>query len=146
MERGASGGTALARRAYPWLVLVFLAGLVAEFFLAGLGVFATQRDAATSGTTLTKTRFDQYFGPHLVLGDVLFLLSFAVIAATLFGRMSRRTRLIALGLLAVLVVQASLAFVGPAGVRALHPLLALLVLAAAVRLAADARSGTNVSR
>ncbi len=138
--------TALARRAYPYLVLVFLTGLVAEFFLAGLGVFDTQHEAATSGTTLTKARFDQYFGPHLVLGDVLFVLSLAVIAATLLGRMSHRTRLTALGVLALLIVQASLAFAGPAGVRALHPLLALFVLAATAYLAADARSGARVSR
>ena len=138
--------TALARQAYPHLVLVFLTGLVVEFFLAGLGVFATQHDATASGTTLTRTRFDQHFGPHLVLGDVLFLLSLTVIAATLLGRMSRRTRLIALGVLALLIVQASLAFAGLTGVRALHPLLALFVLAATAYLAADARSGTNVSK
>jgi hypothetical protein len=51
----------------------------------------------------------------------------------------------ALGVLALLIVQASLAFAGPAGVRALPPLLALFVVAAAACLAADARSGTNVS-
>jgi len=136
--------TALARRAYPYLVLVFLAGLVVEFFLAGLGVFDTQHDAAT-GTALTKARFDQQFGPHLVLGDLLFLLGVAVVAATLLGRMNRRTRLIAIGVFALLIVQASLAFAGPAGVRALHPLLALFVLAGTACLAADARSGTNVA-
>jgi Family of unknown function (DUF6220) len=138
--------TALARAAYPYLVLIFLTGLVAEFFLAGLGVFDTQHAATVGGTTLTKTRFDQYFGPHLVLGDVLFLVSLAVIAATLLGRMSRRTRLIALGVLVLLIVQASLAFAGPAGVRALHPLLALFVLAGTAYLAADARSGTNIAQ
>jgi Family of unknown function (DUF6220) len=136
--------TAPARRAYPYLIVAFLAGLAAEFFLAGLGVFDTQHDAAT-GTTLTKTGFDQQFGPHLILGDVLFLLSAAVVAATLLGRMSRRTRLTAAGVLALLIVQASLAFAGPAGVRALHPLLGLLILAATAYLAADARSGTNVA-
>ena len=85
----------LARRSCPWIVLVFLTGLVAEFFLAVLGVFATPHDAAAIGTTLTKTSFDQQFGPHLVLGDVLLLLSLAVIAAALLGRMSRPTGLAA---------------------------------------------------
>jgi hypothetical protein len=51
--------TALARRAYPYVVLVFLTALVVEFFLAGLGVFGIQHDAAT-GTALTKARFDQH--------------------------------------------------------------------------------------
>jgi len=145
-ERTASGTTALARAVYPYLVLIFLTGLVVEFFLAGLGVFDTQHDATASGTTLTKARFDQYFGPHLVLGDVLFLVSLAVIAATMLGRMSRRTRLVALGVLALLIVQAGLAFAGPAGVRALHPLLALFVLAGTAYLAADAWSGTNTAK
>lgn len=145
-ERAASGRTALARRAYLYLVLAFLIGLAAEFFLAGLGVFKTQQDATASGTNLTKARFDQHFGAHLVLGDILFLLGLAVVVASLLARMSRRTQLVAAGMFALLVIQASLAFAGPAGVRALHPLLALFVVAAAAYLAADARSSTKLSR
>ena len=41
----------------------------------------------------------------------------------------------------LLVVQAALEFAGPAGLRALHPVLGLLVLGAAAHIALSARRG-----
>jgi hypothetical protein len=119
-----------AFRAYRWLAALFFAGVVAEFFLAGLGVFRTQDVATTPGTTLTRASFDHSFGPHIVLGDVLALISLALFVVVLVARPGRRVLLTTLAVLVLIAVQATLADAGPPAVRALHPVLGLLVLGA----------------
>jgi len=126
--------SAVVRVVYRFLAALFLAGVVLEFFLAGLGVFRTQLDATAAGTTLTKTMFDHSFEPHLMLGDILFGVSLLLLVAALLARIGRRGVLTALGLLVLLALQATFAFAGPAGVRALHPVLALLVLGTAASI------------
>ena len=119
---------------YRGLTALFFAGVVVEFFFAGLGVFRTQHDATTAGTMLTKSTFEHDFNPHLLLGDILFGISLLLIVAALVAGLGRRDVLITVGLFALLAVQATFAFSGPADLRALHPVLALLVLGAAVIL------------
>jgi hypothetical protein len=131
----------LAKTAHRWLAVLFLAAIVVEFFLAGLGVFRTQHEATKAGVTLTKTGFDHNFGPHLVLGDVLFAIGLFLCVAAFAARIGRRAQLTTVALFALLVVQAALAFAGPDTVRALHPVLGLLVLGAAAHIALSARRG-----
>jgi Family of unknown function (DUF6220) len=119
-----------AFRAYRWLAALLLAGVVTEFFLAGLGVFRTQHAATTAGTTLTRASFDHSFGPHVALGDVLALISLALVVVVLVARPARRLLLTTLAALVLIAVQATLADAGPPAVRALHPVLGLLVLGA----------------
>jgi hypothetical protein len=126
---------------YRWVAVLFLAGVVAEFFLAGLGVFRTQHEATKAGSVLTKTGFDHNFDPHLVLGDVLFAVGLVLCVTVFAAGVGRRARLTSVALFVLLVVQAALAFAGPAAVRALHPVLGLLVLGAAAHIALSARRG-----
>jgi uncharacterized protein DUF6220 len=53
-------------------VVAFLAGLVVQFLLAGLGVFGAES-----------------FGAHRILGDALILLSLVILLTGLVGRMGR---------------------------------------------------------
>jgi Family of unknown function (DUF6220) len=131
----------VARTAYRYLALLFLLGVIAEFFLAGLGVFRTQHVATKAGTTLTTAAFNHSFDPHLVLGDALLALSLVLCVAAFASRMGRRAQWTAVALFVVLGVQAMLAFAGPAAVRALHPVLGLLVVGAAIQIAMNARRG-----
>ena len=121
-----------ALASYRWVAVLFLAGVVVEFFLAGLGVFRTQHEATKAGSILTKSGFNHSFDPHLVLGDVLFAVGLVLCVAAFAARIGRKARLTSGALFVLLVVQAALAFAGPAAVRALHPVLGLLVLCAAV--------------
>jgi lysylphosphatidylglycerol synthetase-like protein (DUF2156 family) len=106
---------------YRGLALLFLAGAVLQFFLAGLGVFR----AAS-------------FGPHQTVGRLLWLASLillvlAVILA-LSGGLSRGRMGLAALLFALMVVQWSLvaAFSQRApALAALHPVNGLLVLSVA---------------
>lgn len=122
----------VARAAYRALAVLFLVGVVAEFFLAGLGVFRTMLAATPAGSALTTVAFDAHFHPHLVLGDLLFGVSLLLLVAALLARLGRPDVLTAGGLFVLLCVQATFAFTGPAAVRALHPTLALAVLGAGV--------------
>jgi uncharacterized protein DUF6220 len=110
---------------YRGLALLFLAGAVLQFFLAGLGVFG----AAS-------------FGPHMTVGKLLALVSLIllVLAAilALTGGLSRGRVGLAALLLALMVLQWTLveAFSGSApALAALHPVNGLLVLSVAFALA-----------
>jgi hypothetical protein len=110
---------------YRGLALLFVAGAVLQFFLAGLGVFG----AASFGP-------HQTFGKLLGLASLILLVLAAILALT--GGLSRgRVRLAAL-LFALMVLQWSLveAFSESAPVlAALHPVNGLLVLGVAFALA-----------
>ena len=55
------------RTAYRYLVALFVAGVIVQFFLAGLGAFRTQHDAG-AGTAVTDRRFADNFSVHVALG------------------------------------------------------------------------------
>ena len=128
--------TSVARIIYRFLAALFLAGVVLEFFLAGLGVFRTQIDATGTAPALNKSTFDHNFHPHLMLGDVLFFVSIILLIVAFVAHIGRGGVLMTAGLLVLLIVQATVAFKGPAEMRALHPVLGLLVLGVAVRISA----------
>jgi hypothetical protein len=98
------------RTVHRVILSVFTLGVIVQFFLAGLGVFRVQDGASSS-------RFDHVFEPHRVLGNVLLIVALLVL----------------LGLVLTLLVflQSVLANAGPSWVRAIHPVVAVLILALA---------------
>ena len=123
-----------ARQLFCWLAAVFVLGAIIEFFLAGIGVFETQRVGTTAGSTLTKHALDNNFGPHIVLGSILVVLTIALVLVAFIARLERRLKLVSLGLFVVIAVQAALADSGPPALRALHPVLGVLALGIGVHL------------
>lgn len=125
----------VARTAYRYLALLFLVGVIIEFFLAGLGVFRTQAAATKAGTTLTTAAFNHSFGAHEVVGSALGVVSLVLVGCALAARIGRRGLIVIFGLLLIVLVQSALAYSGPSWVRALHPVLGLVVLGAAGHVA-----------
>jgi hypothetical protein len=125
---------------YRYLIALFLTLVGIEFFFAGLAVFGIASDATTSGTLITAKDFNNQFRPHLLLGDAIDLLSFVILGAALLARINRRRLLIPVALLVVVLVQATLAFVGPPALEALHPVAGLLILGIAAYALRDARA------
>ncbi|HTV12741.1 MAG TPA: DUF6220 domain-containing protein [Acidimicrobiales bacterium] len=128
-----------ARPLFYWLAVLFVLGAVVEFFLAGLGVFETQRLGTTAGSRLTKHAFNNNFGPHILLGSILVVLAIALVLVALVARLERRMKLMSLGLFVLIAIQAALADSGPPALRALHPVLGVAALGLGVHLVLTAR-------
>ena len=111
------------------LVVAWL--LVAQIFLAGLGVFRGPANFAT----------------HRDFGYMLELLPIVLLIAGLLGRLGRRPALLAIGIFALFMLQS--VFVGLRGdapeVAALHPVNGFLITLLAVVLARDAWLGRRTS-
>jgi hypothetical protein len=71
------------------------------------------------------------WAPHRALGNVLFIVALLVLLAALVARLPRTQVLISLVLPLLVFIQSILATHGPSWVRALHPVVAVLVLALA---------------
>ena len=112
------------RTVHRVLLSVFTLGVIVQFFLAGLGVFRVQHGASDS-------RFDHVFEPHRVLGNVLLIVALLVLVAALAGRLGRGQVLLGLVLTLLVFLQSILANNGPSSVRAIHPVVAVLILALA---------------
>lgn len=111
-----------ARIAYVALVWLFLAGLVVQVFLAGIGMFSTDpRD----------------FGTHVQLGWILHLVPVLILIAAAVGRVGRPTLLWIAGLVVTTLVQPFLPALADTSVAlaALHPVNAMLMFVIAARLA-----------
>lgn len=59
--------------------MLFAVGVVAQFFLVGLGAFRTQRQSGRG--TVTSGRFGHDFSAHVTLGHVLLILGALVVLA-----------------------------------------------------------------
>ena len=125
----------VARTAYSYLASLFLIGVIIEFFLAGLGVFRTQAAATKAGTKLTTAAFNHSFGAHEVVGSALGVISLVLVGCAIAARIGRRGLIVIFGLLLIVLVQSALAYSGPSWVRALHPVLGLVVLGVAGHVA-----------
>jgi hypothetical protein len=112
------------RSVHRVVLSVFTLGVIVQFFLAGLGVFRVQHGASDA-------RFDHVFGPHRALGNVLFIVGLLVLVAAIVARLGRTRVLISLVLPLLVFVQSILANGGPSWVRALHPVVAVVILALA---------------
>jgi hypothetical protein len=133
----------VGRAAYRYLVALFFAGVVVQFFLAGLGVFRTQHDAE-GGTAVTDGRFGGNFDAHVQLGHILLIVGAVIFLAALAARLGRNRVLAALALPVLVELQSVFANAGPSGFRALHPVNAILILALSGRLAHSAWSHRSV--
>jgi len=119
-----------ARRAFPWLVWLYVASLLVQVFLAGLAIF---NDPAT-------------FAVHVEFGRaVLGVMSLLLPIVAWIGRLPF-VRLSA-GVLLFYVFQTSLPEVRASYpvVAALHPMFALVLFWLAVRLAGQARHASRAS-
>jgi hypothetical membrane protein len=110
--------------AYQISAGVFLGGVIAQFFFAGIGVFAWD------------------YRPHMIMGGVLHGLSLILWALAAYARLPRPTARRAAFMFALLFLQGALPHlrgIVPA-VAALHPVTALIVFWLAVALAREARA------
>jgi L-asparagine transporter-like permease len=114
----------VASAAYRYLLSLFTLGVVVQFFLAGLGVFRVNHGASDA-------RFDHVFAPHRALGNILFIVALLVLLAAIVARLGRTRVLVTLVFPILVFLQSVLANNGPSWVRALHPVVAVLVLALA---------------
>jgi len=114
-----AGGVSKAHRL---LALLFLAGAVVQFFLAGLAAFG--------GTS---------YGPHRVWGDVLTVIALVLLVLALAGR--REALQASAVLFGLMILQQILAAVGTdvPVLGALHPLVGLAVLGVAMLTSAGSR-------
>lgn len=120
-----SGLRSFARSAYLIVVWVFVACLVVQLFLAGLGVFAGYQNF------ITHRDFGYLFG--------LLVLPLVVFAA--LARLPRRFVLLSLLILVLFAMQSVLLLfrTDAPSVAALHPLNGVLILLIALRLGIAAR-------
>jgi hypothetical protein len=110
---------------HRWLLTIFIVGVAVQFFLAGLGVFKTQRQ--TEHGTVGDSQFSDYFDPHRTLGNILFIVGVLVFLAALLARLGRSRVLIMLALPVLVFLQSVFAGGGPSWFRALHVLNAFVI-------------------
>jgi hypothetical protein len=106
-----------ARVLFFGLAVLFLLGVVVQFFLAGLYVFG--------GTSIDS---------HRVLGFILMASALAMLVIAVVGRLPRTTTLLTLLLLGLSVLQSVLANVDIDEIAALHPVNALVIAGVAYAL------------
>jgi len=112
-----------ARVLFYGLTVLFLLGVVVQFFLAGLKVFG--------GTSIES---------HRVLGFILAAAALLLIILTLVGRLPRKTVLLTVLLLGLSVLQIVLVNVDIDEVEALHPVNALVIAFVAYALMQRSRN------
>jgi hypothetical protein len=111
-----------------WAALLFLA-VVVQVGAAGYGAFSADHKADVHDA-VTHKQFDHGFGPHVVLGYLIFLGSLLLVLFALGARLGRRgvlTDLVLAGLVFVAVVLAIVGGSTPA-VGILHPIAAFLIV------------------
>ena len=101
-----------ARVVFRLLAVVYLLGAVGAFFAAGVAIFTLNSRATPAGETLTEGSFDQVFGGHLAMGDLLFLVAVLLVMVAFVAGVDGRKRL---GAVALLVLA-----IAPATARDLH--------------------------
>ena len=116
-----------ARILYAAAAWLFVAGIVLQVFLAGLGLLV-------DGDQIDL---------HRAFGHVLFLLPPVMLVAGLVGRQSRRTLALTALLIPLLILQYTFVYLPADGdlaaLRALHPVNALTLFWVALRAAQSAR-------
>ena len=111
-----------ARVLFFGLAVIYLAGVVVQFFLAGLGTFG-----ATS------------FDAHQAFGLVLALLTLILLVLAVVGKVPRLLILLSVALLGLNVLQMFLAQVDVEEVAALHVVNALAIVFVAYEIAQRSR-------
>jgi hypothetical protein len=109
-----SGPATTGRRIHLGLIVLFLAGVVVQFYLAGRGAFHASSN----------------YNAHKDFGGVLHLVSFVILIATIAIPSTRNRRDIgmAFGLFVLVTIQLMIGDIKHPDVGAFHPVNALLVL------------------
>ena len=123
-----------ATAAYHWIALIITAGLVVQFFLAGVGVFGADS-----------------FDAHTSVGWILHTASILILIAAIIGPRDRKSILMSIAFIVVFTIQAMLpgAADDSPWLAAFHPLLALAVLGMAAHIGMPAisrRRGASAPR
>ena len=128
--------------AYRYLLLVYVAGVVVAFFLAGAGVFRAKPKAEEH--LFESATFDAHRG----LGWILLLGSLVLLLLALLAWPGRRRLVGSAVLFVLLIVQSVLGGLGEDApwVAALHPVNGLLILGLASFLAHDAWRSARAAR
>jgi Family of unknown function (DUF6220) len=108
---------ATATAAYHWIALIITAGLVVQFFLAGVGVFGADS-----------------FDAHKGLGWILHTAAILILIAAIVGPRDRKSILFSLAFIVVFTIQTMLPAADEPWLAAFHPLLALAVLGMAAHI------------
>ena len=118
--------------AHIWLARIVLAGIILQFFFAGVGAFAAAD-----------------YGPHAITGNVLLLASLVLLLLAFAGGVGRRRVGLSALLFVLFILQVVLAVMAQdvsAWIGALHPVNALVLLYLTFKLAHDRGDQTVPAR
>src|SRR3954465_786588 len=105
-----------ARKAYRGLAYLFIALVLLQVFLAGLGL-------ANFGGS------DSDLDPHRALGEILSLVALVLCILGFFGKVGRTLLIPTLALLVMVVLQSVWVHVDGRVVHAIHPAMAIVIFA-----------------
>ena len=117
------------RTVYRYWMSILAAAVVVQIGFAGYGAFYSANKLADN-TTINEETFDDGWGLHLGFGYLIFLVALIALILALLARPGKRTVLMTVGALVLVIVQIVLAWIGeevPA-VGALHPINAFIIL------------------
>jgi uncharacterized protein DUF6220 len=117
-----------------WISLVALA-VVVQIGLAGYGAFYAA--SKVHDASINEDVFEDGWGLHIGFGYLVFLATVLAVILALLARPGKRVVLMTVGLLALVMVQIVLAWIGGEAppVGALHPINAFIILGLAGTLA-----------
>jgi hypothetical protein len=110
----------LARQIYMGLAWLFVALVVLQVFLAGAGIFGN---------------FGSDLDPHRGLGSLMQLVSIILLLLALVGRMGKTIIWVTVALVATMILQSVWVHVDSRWVKAIHPMMSIMIFAAAHMLA-----------
>ncbi len=125
------------RTVYRYWVSILAAAVVVQVALAGYGAFYAVKKVADN--PIDENTFADGFAVHAGFGYLIFLGVLIAVILALLARPGKRTVLLTVGALVLMIVQILLAWIGsevPA-VGALHPVNALILVALIGSLAAS---------
>jgi hypothetical protein len=120
------------RSIFRWWAVLMLAAAVVQVGFAGIGAFDAL-DKAEAGTLGDDEAYYDSFTLHAILGTLLLLGGLVLFILSLVARVGRQRVLHSLGVFALLFIQLVLGWTGqalPAVLGFLHPVNALLIIAA----------------
>jgi hypothetical protein len=122
----------IARTIYVVVAWLFVAGLLVQVFLAGLGVF----DSPTS------------FATHRDVGYTLSLFPIVLLVVGLLGGLGRRPAILAIVVFGLFMLQSVFVAMRDSAptVAALHPVNGFVILSLAVLMARDATLGRRATK
>ena len=115
------------RAVYRYWISILAAAIVVQIAFAGYGAFYTVKKVADS--SIDENTFEDGWGAHIGFGYLIFLGALVAVILALLARPGKRTVLLTVGALVLVIVQIVLAWIGgdvPA-VGALHPVNAFII-------------------